>query len=102
MTLLACLCSFQHLIEGLRNRTLRELIAAIIPGYNASPMTYDLRGLRRKGLNRRIPKSQRYDLTDHGRRTAVFFTKTYTRILNPSLAELDPAALPDEIAIRTR
>ncbi len=28
---------------------------------------------------------------------AVFFTKTYTRIVNPALAELDPQ-LPDEIA----
>ena len=36
-------------------------------------------------------------MTDQGRRIAVFFTKTYTRILNPTLAELDPT-LPDEIA----
>ena len=35
-----------------------------------------------------------------GRRLDVFFTKTYTRIVNPSLAELDPA-LPAEIAHRT-
>ena len=28
---------------------------------------------------------------------AVFFTKTHTRIVNPSLAELDPR-LPDPIA----
>jgi hypothetical protein len=94
MTLLACLCSYTHLIEGLTNRTLRELIAGPLPGYSARQMTYDL---RRKGLICRIPKSQRYELTDHGRRIAVFFTKTYTRILNPSLTELDPA-LPDEIA----
>jgi hypothetical protein len=100
MTLLACLCSLQLLIEGLTNRTLRELIAAIIPGYSARQMTYDRRRLRRKGLIRRIPKSQRYELTDHGRRIAVFFTKTYTRILNPSLTELDPA-LPHEIAARS-
>ena len=59
-------------------------------------MTYDLRRLRRKGLIRRVPASQRYELTDHGRRIAVFFTKTYTRILNPSLAELDPT-LPDDM-----
>ena len=32
--------------------------------------------------------------------TAVFFTKTYTRIVNPSLAELDPQ-LPDPIARTT-
>jgi hypothetical protein len=40
------------------------------------------------------------ELTREGRRLAVFFTKTYTRILNPSLAELDPA-LSSEIAARS-
>ena len=63
-------------------------------------MTYDLRRLRRKGFIQRIPRTQRYELTCEGRRLAVFFTKTYTRILNPSLAELDPA-LPPEIAARS-
>jgi hypothetical protein len=60
-------------------------------------MTYDLRRLRRKGLIHRLPRSQRYALTDHGRMIAVFFTKTHIRIVNPSLAELDPH-LPIEIA----
>ena len=97
MALLACLCSFQHLFAGLTNRSLRELIAGLIPGYTARQMTYDLRRLRRKGFIQRIPRTQRYELTSEGRRLAVFFTKTYTRIVNPSLAELDPA-LPNEIA----
>ncbi len=97
MALLACLCSFQHLFAGLTNRTLRPQIAELIGGYTQGQMTYDLRRLRRKGLIRRIPKSQRYELTAFGRRTAVFFTKTYVRIVNPSLAELDPQ-LPEEIA----
>ena len=100
MALLSCLCSYRHLFAGLTNKSLRELVAGLIPGYSARQMTYDLRRLRRKGLIRRVPESQRYELTDHGRRIAVFFTKTYTRILNPSLAELDPA-LPDEIAQRS-
>ena len=99
MVLLACLCSFQHPIAGLTNRTLRGLIAGIIPGYSRSQMTYDRRRLRRKGLIRRVPKSQRYEVTDVGRMIAVFFTKTYVQILNPSLAELDPQ-LPDEIAAK--
>ena len=90
MALLACLCSYQHLIVGLTNRSLRALIAGLIPGYGPRQMTYDLRRLRRKGFIQRIPRSQRYELTSEGRRLAVFFTKTYTRILNPSLAELDP------------
>jgi hypothetical protein len=100
MALLACLCSFQHLIAGLTNRSLRELIAGLIPGYTARQMTYDLRRLRRKGLIGRIPRTQRYELTREGRRLAVFFTKTYTRIVNPALAELDPA-LPAEIIARS-
>ncbi|MGB0093161.1 MAG: hypothetical protein WBP81_11600 [Solirubrobacteraceae bacterium] len=97
MALLACLCSFQHLFAGLMNRTLRPQIAEIIDGYTQGQMAYDLRRLRRKGLIRRIPRSQRYQLTAFGRRTAVFFTKTYVRIVNPSLAEPDPQ-LPPEIA----
>jgi hypothetical protein len=99
MALLACLCSFQHLIAGLTNRTLRELIGGIIPSDSRQQMTYDLRRLRHKGLIHRVPHSQRYELTDHGRTIAVFFTKTYVRILNPSHGELDPT-LPDEIADR--
>jgi Mn-dependent DtxR family transcriptional regulator len=97
MALLACLCSFQHLFAGLTNRTLRPQIAELIGGYTTGQMTYDLRRLRRKGLIRRIPRTQQYQLTAFGRRTAVFFTKTYVRIVNPSLAELDPH-LPEEIA----
>ena len=100
MALLACLCSFQHLIVGLTNRSLRVLIAGLIPGYTARQMTYDLRRLRRKGFIQRIPRTQRYELTREGRRLAVFFTKTYTRIVNPALAELDPQ-LPAEIAARS-
>ena len=100
MALLSCLCSFGHLFAGLTNRSLRDLMAAQIPGYTASQMTCDLRRLRGKGLIRRIPRSHRYQLTEQGRRIAVFFTKTYTRILNPGLAELDPR-LPDTIAARS-
>lgn len=100
MALLSSLCSYRHLFAGLTNKSLRELVAGLIPGYTARQMTYDLRRLRRKGLIRRTPGSQHYELTDHGRRIAVFFTKTYTRILNPSLSELDPT-LPNDIAQRT-
>ena len=101
MALLACLCSFQHLFAGLTISSLRELIAGLIPGYTARQMTYDLRRLRRKGFIQRIPRTQRYELTRQGHAgAAVFFTKTYTRIVNPALAELDPH-LPADIAQRT-
>jgi hypothetical protein len=100
MALLSCLCSLGHLIEGITNRSLRALVAGLVPGYSSRQMTYDLRRLRRKGLIRRIPRSQRYQLTGEGRRLAVFFSKTYARIVCPSLAELDPK-LPSEVARRT-
>jgi hypothetical protein len=100
MALLACLCCYQHLFAGLTNRSLRELIAGLIPGYTARQMTYDLRRLRRKHFIQRVPRTQRYELTSEGRRLAVFLTKTYTRIVTPSLADLDPA-LPADIAQRT-
>ena len=97
MALLACLCAYGHIINGFTNRTLRALIAELLPGYGARQMTYDLRRLRRKGFICRQAHSQRYRLTRDGRRLAVFFTKTYARILCPALAELDPA-LPNELA----
>jgi hypothetical protein len=78
---------------------LRELIAGLIPGYGVRKMTYDLRRLRLKGFIQRIPRSHRYALTSERRRLAVFFTKTYTRIVTPTLAELDPT-LRAEIAAR--
>ena len=100
MALLSSLCSYRHLFAGLTKKTLRELVGALIPGYTPRQMTYDLRRLRRKGLICRLDGSQHYELTDHGRRIAIFFMKTYTRILNPALTELDPT-LSDHIAQRS-
>ena len=52
------------------------------------------RELRRKRFIQRIPHTQRYELTSHGRRLAVFLTKTYTRIVNPHATPVgaDPPA----------
>jgi hypothetical protein len=46
MALLACVCSFQHLFAGLTNRSLREPIAGLIPGYTARrrPTTHGAKG----------------------------------------------------------
>ena len=56
MALLACLCCYQRLFAGLTNRSLRELIAGQIPGYNARQMTYDLRRLRARGSSSGSPQ----------------------------------------------
>jgi hypothetical protein len=53
-------------------------------------MTYDLRRLRLHGLIERIPKTHRYRLTSFGLRVALFFSRTYARLLRPGLASLAP------------
>ena len=55
-------------------------------------ITYDLRRLRLHGLIRRIPRSHRYQVTECGLRYALFFTRSYDRLLRPGLA----AVLPDQ------
>lgn len=99
--LLAGLCAYSHLLDGVSNRSLRTLVAEHLPGYTPRQMTYDLRRLRRNGLLARIEHTNRYRLTTDGRRLAVFFAKTYTRIITPTLAELDPT-LPEDIARQSR
>jgi hypothetical protein len=55
-------------------------------------MSYELRRLRLHGLIERLPKTHRYRLTDDGLRTALFYTRVYTRILRPGMAPVVPAA----------
>jgi hypothetical protein len=101
MALCAGLVGFVHVIAGFRNR---ELVARVsrLHGdpYGSRQATYDLRRLRRKGLIERIPHTNRYQLTPLGRRVAVFFTKTYGRVLTPGLRQLDPD-LPEHITARS-
>ena len=63
-------------------------------------MTYDLRRLRLHGLIQRIPHSHRYELTPTGLRIALFFTRTYARLLRPKLAEIMPAGPPGDSTLR--
>ena len=42
-----------------------------------------------------MPKSHRYVFTAAGRRAALFLTKSYTRLVRPTLDRLEPI-LPDD------
>lgn len=57
-------------------------------------MAYDLRRLRLHGFIKRTPKSHRYSVTVEGFRAALFYTRTYARILRPGLALLSPTDAP--------
>jgi hypothetical protein len=64
-------------------------------------MTYNLRRLRLHGLIERIPKTHRYQVTEFGLRSALFFTRFYARILRPGLAIVMPQEVPPTSKLRT-
>ncbi len=90
----SALLVFTWLPTGFSNRNLREQFASLlgrtIHELGCGQMTYQLRRLRLHGIIERIPQSHRYRITDFGLRTALFFTRTYARILRPGLAQALP------------
>jgi DNA-binding transcriptional ArsR family regulator len=99
--LLHALILFRQLAQGFRAADLRQHLAALSgrdpTSISQGAITYQLRRLRLHGLIERMPKSFRYQVTDFGFRVALFFTRTYNRLLRPGLA----AALPALRAITT-
>jgi len=99
--LLHALIVFRQLAQGFRAADLRQHLAALSGVDEASisqgAITYQLRRLRLHGLIERVPSSFRYQVTDFGFRVALFFIRTYNRILRPGLA----AALPALRAVKT-
>lgn len=96
--LMAVLTLFVFQLRGFSHKDLRAPLAQLlgIAPAQLTPgrMTYDLRRLRLHGIIQRIQKSNRYCLTQFGRRAALFFSRVYTRVLRPQLAQLHPAAPP--------
>jgi hypothetical protein len=96
--LLAVLVVFSFQLRGFTNLEMRTLVAQLLgldpANYSLGRMTYDLRRLRLHGIIERIPRSHRYQLTPPGLRIALFFSRTYARLLRPKLAEIIPAEAP--------
>jgi len=87
---------FVFVARGFTNKDLRQQFAVLL-GKRAgeiSPgrMSYELRRLRLHGLIERLPKTHRYRLTNEGLRTALFYTRMYSRILRPAMAPAVPTA----------
>jgi len=102
--LFAVLAVFSLQLQGFTNSELRLLLAQMLgvdpQTYPAGRMTYDLRRLRLHRIIERIPRSHRYQLTPGGLRIALFFSRTYARLLRPTLAEIMPQAPPSAGRIR--
>jgi hypothetical protein len=92
--LLHAIIVFRLLADGFRSADLRHHLAALCgrdpETITQGAMTYQLRRLRLHSLIERIPKTFRYRVTQFGLRVALFFTRSYNRLLRPGLA----AALP--------
>lgn len=99
--LLAALVCFTHVMGGLTNRGLRQLMASLLDQpYTHRQATYDLRRLRRKGFIERVPGQHRYHVTPRGRAIAVFLTKVSARVVVPVLSDLDAMPNPRSDAPR--
>ncbi len=103
--LLSLLVLFSFQLRGFTNPEMRALLAQLLgldpAQYPVGRMTYDLRRLRLHGLIHRIPKSQRYDVTPTGLRIALFFSRTYARLLRPKLAEIMSVGPPGDSSLRS-
>ena len=95
MALAGALCLLLPRTVGFTHRSLRAQVTALLgQAYTASQMSYDLTRLRRKGLIRRLPRTNTYALTSDGTRFALFYTKVHDRLLVPLLAANAPPAPP--------
>ena len=86
--------------RGFRNRDLRPLLAQAsgldTQQITQAKMSYDLRRLRLHGLIQRITGTHRYQLTTLGRRTALFYSRAFNRIVRPGLSHIAHPKMPPE------
>jgi hypothetical protein len=104
--LFSALLVFRLLPRGFSNRDLRDHWAPLLgktpEAMTPGQMTYHLRRLRLHGLIERLPGTHRYRVTESGWRTALFCSRTYTRILRPGLAQVIPEEALDDSRLRRR
>jgi hypothetical protein len=97
--LLATIVKFSLQPQGFTNKQLRPLLAQCLgleeKDITRGRMSYDLRRLRLHGLIGRIEKSQRYELTPDGLKTALFYSRTYTRVIRPGLSLISAPVASD-------
>ena len=92
---------FRLLAHGFRAADLRGHLAALSgrapEQIGQGALTYQLRRLRLHGMIQRLPKTHRYQVTERGFRSALFFTRSYSRVFRSGLA----FALPGHRAAET-
>ncbi len=104
LLLFQLLLLFRLLPCGFRNRELRvhwaHLRGEDPATCTAGQMTYQLRRLRLHGLIARRPGTHSYEVTDRGLRVALFFTRSYARVVRPGLSEVFAVPLPEDTRLQ--
>jgi hypothetical protein len=104
LALLSALLVFRLLPRGFANRDLKEHLAPLLgeepDKLTQGRMTYQLRRLRLHGLIVRQAGTHRYSVTDQGLRVALFFTRSYNRVVRPGLSDVSAENLPDDPPLR--
>ena len=100
MALFQILVLFCFLPEGFRSRDLREHYACLLgldPNtLKTAQMTCQLLRLLMHGLLKRLPRSHRYRLTNHGLSAALFLTRLYATTIRPGLSFIHPKGLSSD------
>jgi hypothetical protein len=104
LALFGAIILFRLLPRGFRNRDLRDHVAPLLglpsERITQGKMTYDLRRLRLHGFIQRVPRSQRYRVTDFGFRAALFLLRSQARLLRPGLSVLGSRDPPSSAPLR--
>ena len=87
LAVLSALLIFRLLPRGFSNRDLRDHVAQLLvcapDEFTPGRMSYHLRRLRLKRLIRRIPRTHRYEVTEHGLQAALFYVGSHSRVIRP-------------------
>lgn len=99
--ILSVLVLFCLQAEGFRANEFRAFLAPLL-GLDPAKLTqgqisYNLRRLRLRGLIARISRTNRYRVTPEGLRIALFYSRTYSRVIRTGLSLISHTAPPTPI-----
>ena len=97
LALFTSLLLFRHVPRGFSNAELRHTLTPLLTcsaeDLKPGRMTYQLRRLRLRGLIERIPKTHRYQVSDAGLCTALFYLCSFTQVIRCNASQLNTPEL---------
>jgi hypothetical protein len=101
LALFSALLLFRHVPRGFSNAELRQTLAPLLTcsaeDLKPNRMTYHLRRLRLRNLIERIPRTHRYQVTELGLRTAIFYLCSFSSVIRPYASQLEIPSVRDRL-----